>query len=80
MATKLNGLRAQFQKVRPKQVVPNHTECVSLVQSLVFVVFSHPISTHCTIASDVHAKVVGKPATGKTKAKAGQVDFQSIVS
>ena len=72
LATKLNGLRAQFRKVRPKQVVPNHPEYVSLVQGLVFVVFSHPISTHCTITSDVHAKVVGKPAKGKAKAKVGQ--------
>ena len=40
---------------------------------------SQPISTHCTIGSDVHDKVVGKPAKGKGKAKAGQGDFQSIV-
>ena len=52
---------------------------MSLVKGLVFVVLSQPISTHCTIVSDIHDKVVGKPALGKTKAKAGQGDFQSIV-
>ena len=61
--------------MRTKQVVPSHPEYVFLVQGLVFVVFSHPVSTHCIVASDVHAKVVGKPATGKAKAKAGQGYF-----
>ena len=56
-------------------MVPSHPEYVFLVQGLVFVVLSHPVSTHCTVASDVHAKVVGKPATGKAKAKAGQGYF-----
>ena len=79
LATKLNGLREEVQKVRPHRVVPSHPEYVTLVKGLAFVVFSHPISTYCTIASDVHAKVVGKPATGKTKAKSGQGDVQSIV-
>ena len=60
-------------------MVPSHAEYLSLVQNLAFVVLSQPISTHCTIGSDVHNKVVGKPAKGKGKAKAGQGDFQSIL-
>merc|ERR1712004_539172 len=39
---------------------PNHAQYVSLVQILVFVVLQQRISTHCTIAGDVHEKVVGK--------------------
>ena len=65
--------------MRTKRVVLSHSEYVFLVHGLVFVLFFHPISTHCTIASNVHAKVVGTPGIGKAKAKSGRVDFQSIV-
>ena len=50
-------------------MVPSHPKYVSLVQGLAFVVLSHPISTYCTIASNVHDKVASKGATGKAKAK-----------
>ena len=39
---------------------------------------SQPISTHCTIATKVQESVC-LPAMGKTKAKAGQGDFKSII-
>merc|ERR1712004_802205 len=48
---------------------------VSLLQILVFVVLQQRISTHCTIAGDVHEKVVGKNKDKPT----GQGDFQSII-
>ena len=57
----------------------SHPEFVSLTQGLVFVVLSQPVSTYCTIADSVYDKVVGKPAMGNKKAKAGQGDFQSII-
>ena len=79
VATKLNSIEIHLKVVRPQPVIPSHAEFVSLVQGLTFVVLAQPISTHCTIAGDVFDKVVGKPATGKTKAKAGQGDFQSII-
>ena len=79
LATKMNGLQTQVQKVRPQRVVPSHAEYVSLVQGLTFVVPSQPSSTHCIITSKVHDKVVGKPARGNSKAKAGQGDFASII-
>ena len=78
VAAKLNNIETHHLKqVRPQSVVPSHDEYMSIVQSLAFVVLNQPISTHCTIGSDVHDKVVGKPAKGKGKAKAGQGDFQS---
>ena len=76
VATKLNDLENQLKS---QPVVPNHAEYVSLVQCLAFVVFAHPISTFCTITDNVVAKVEGIPAKGKTKTKAGQGDFQSII-
>ena len=79
LATKLNGLWAQVQKMRPQPVVPSHAEYVSLVQGLAFVVLSQPISNYCTIASAVHDKVVGKPAEGVAKEKSGQGDLKSIL-
>ena len=75
---KLASLEKELKHLRVK-CSPSHAEYVSLVQGLAFVLLSHPISTHCTIASEVYDKVVGKPATDKAKAKAGQGDFQSIV-
>ena len=39
---------------------------------------SQPISTHCTSATKVQESVC-LPAMGKTKAKAGQGDFKSII-
>ena len=55
--------------------LPNLQICksASLVRKLVFVVLAQPISTHCTIASDV----VAKEAAGKTKAKADQGDTRA---
>merc|ERR1719264_55868 len=55
-----------------KKSPASHAEFVSIVQGLVFVVLAQPISTHCTMADDVVAKVTGVQAEGKTKAKAGQ--------
>ena len=78
VATKLALIEDHLKPIR-KQCSPNHTEYASLVRGLVFVVLAQPISTHCTIVSDVVDKVDGKEATGKTKAKAGQGDFQSII-
>ena len=78
VATKLALIEDHLKPIR-KQCSPNHTEYASLVRGLVFVVLAQPISTHCTIVSDVFDKVVGKEATGKTKAKAGQGDFRSII-
>ena len=83
VANKLDNIEAHLQALRPRSFVPSHPQYVFLVQSLAFVVLSHPISTYCTIASDVHNKVVGRQASllakGKAKAKAGQGDFQSII-
>ena len=76
--TKLSSYEANLELFR-RNCVPSHAEYASLIKGLVFVVLSQPISTHCTIATDVYYKVVGKPAIGKTKAKAGQGDFQSII-
>merc|ERR1712016_586571 len=71
VAAKLNNIETHHLKqVRPQPVVPSHDEYVSIVQSLAFVVLNQPISTHCTIANDVHDKVVGKT---------GQGDFRSII-
>merc|ERR1712004_269756 len=58
-----------------KQSSPKHTQFVSLLQILVFVVLQQRISTHCTIAGDVHEKVVGKNKDKPT----GQGDFKSII-
>ena len=79
VATKLNNMEALLKTFRPQPVVPSHADYESLVESLAFVVLSQPTSTCCTIANDVHYKVVGKPAMGKKKAMAGQGDFQSII-
>ena len=79
VATKLNSIETHLKALRPHPVIPSHAEFVSLVQGLTFVVLAQPISTFCTITDDVVAKVEGVPAIGKTKAKAGQGDFQSII-
>merc|ERR1712020_123453 len=68
------GLKA----VRP-QWSPSHQEYVSLLQGFSFVVRAQPISTRCTITSDVHTKLVGKPETSRSKAKVGQGDYKSII-
>merc|ERR1719220_1949099 len=78
LATKLAGLETHLKAVRP-QWSPSHQEYVSLVQGLSFVVLAQPISTRCTITSDVHAKLVGKPETSRSKAKVGQGDYKSII-
>merc|ERR1719458_2186265 len=71
VAAKLNNIETHHLKqVRPQSVVPSHSQYVSLVQSLAFVVLNQPISTYCTITRDVHEKVVGKN---------GQGDFRSII-
>merc|ERR1712012_1116403 len=75
VADKLNSIEALLTTVRPQAVVPSHAEYKFLVESLTFVVLAQPISTHCTIVGDVVDKVVGKEATGKTKAKAGQGSY-----
>ena len=63
-----------------KQWFPSYKEYFSLVKVFVFVVLHQRVSTHCTITSDVHDKVVGKPAKGKNKDKpTGQGDFKSII-
>ena len=73
LATKLAGLETHLKAVRP-QWSPSHQEYVALAQGLSFVVLAQPISTRCTITSEVHAKVVGKPETSSSKAKVGQGD------
>ena len=78
LATKLAGLETHLKAVRP-QWSPSHQEYVSLVQGLSFVVLAQPISTRCTITSDVHTKLVGKPETSSSKAKVGQGDYKSII-
>lgn len=78
VAAKLALIEDHLKPIR-KQCSPNHTEYASLLRGLVFVVLAQPISTHCTIVGDVVDKVVGKETAGKTKAKAGQGDFQSII-
>merc|ERR1719458_1622658 len=71
VAAKLNNIETHHLKqVRPQSVVPSHSQYVSLVQSLAFVVLNQPISTYCTITRDVHDKVVGE---------AGQGDFRSVI-
>merc|ERR1712013_272400 len=75
----LMSMRRHSRKFYQRNFYPSHREYLSLVQGLTFVVLSQPISTHCTIAGDVHDKAVGKPAIGNKKAKAGQGDFQSII-
>ena len=78
LATKLAGLETHLKAVRP-QWSPSHQEYVALAQGLSFVVLAQPISTRCTITSEVHAKVVGKPETSSSKAKVGQGDYKSII-
>ena len=78
LANKLDDLKTHLEAVRP-QWIPSHQEYVSLVQLFCFVLLAHPISTRCTINSDVHAKVVGKPETSTSKAKVGQGDYKSII-
>merc|ERR1712004_95277 len=72
--TKLLTIQNDLEQVR---VIcsPNHAQFVSLLQILVFVVLQQRISTHCTIAGDVHEKVVGKNKDKPT----GQGDFRSII-
>merc|ERR1712004_182753 len=72
--TKLSTIQNDLEQVR-NTCSPNHAQYVSLVQILVFVVLQQRISTHCTIAGDVHEKVVGKNKDKPT----GQGDFQSII-
>ena len=79
VTNKLNSIEVLLTNVRPDGVVPSHAEYKFLVESLTFVVLAQPISTHCTIVDDVVDKVDGKEAAGKTKAKAGQGDFRSII-
>jgi len=79
VADKLNNIEALLKTLRPQAVVPSHAEYNFLVESLTFVVLAQPVSTHCTIVSVVVDKVVGKAAVGKTKARAGQGDFRSII-
>merc|ERR1719367_803238 len=74
VATKLNYIATLL-----KPVVSSHADYVSIVQNLTFVFLAQPISTFCTIVDDVVDKVIGVPEKGKTKAKAGQGDFQSII-
>jgi len=76
---KLDNIEALLTSVRPQKVVPSHAEYKFLVESVTFVVLAQPVSTHCTIVSDVVEKVYGKVAAGKTKAKAGQGDFRSVI-
>ena len=57
------------------QWCPSYKEYVSLVQILVFVVLQQRIGTHCTIAGDVHERVVGRSRDKPT----GQGDFKSII-
>ena len=77
--TKLSAVDNVLQLKR-KPWSPDYKEYVSLVKVLVFVVLHQRVSTHCTIAGDVHDKVVGKPAKGKNKDKpTGQGDFKSII-
>merc|ERR1719336_2508978 len=78
LATKLAGLETHLKAVRP-QWSSSHQEYVALAQRLSFVVLAQPISTRCTITSEVHAKVVGKPETNSSKAKVGQGDYKSII-
>ena len=76
--TKLVGLETHLRSARP-QWNPSHQEYVSLLQGFSFVVRAQPISTRCTITSNVHTKVVGKPETSSSKAKVGQGDYKSII-
>ena len=79
VSAKLDNIRTLVNNVRPQEVISSHSQYASLVQGFTFVVLSQPISTFCTITDDVHDKLVGKPASGKSKGKAGQGDFQSII-
>ena len=75
----MNNIEPLLNAVRSGPVEQSHKEFLSLVTGLTFVVLAQPISTHCTIANDVHDTVVGKEAMDETKAKAGQGDFRSII-
>merc|ERR1712004_445878 len=72
--TKLLTIQNDLEQVRVT-CSPNHAQFVSMLQILVFVVLQQRISTHCTIAGDVHEKVVGKNKDKPT----GQGDFKSII-
>ena len=78
LATKLADVETHLKAVRPMWS-SSHQEYVALAEGLSFVFSSAPISTRCTITSDVYAKVVGKPETSSSKAKVGQGDFKSII-
>ena len=86
LLAKLAAIEIEVKLFR-KEWCPSHAEYVALVQGLVFVVLSQPISSYCTIASTIHDKIDGKSTAHKhgavvktkTKAKAGQGDFQSII-
>merc|ERR1711962_371978 len=72
--TKLSTIQNDLEQVRVT-CSSNHAQYVSLLQILVFVVLQQRISTRCTIAGDVHDKVVGKNQDKPT----GQGDFKSII-
>ena len=78
LATKLADVETHLKAVRPMWS-SSHQEYVALAEGLSFVFSSAPISTRCTITSDVYAKVVGKPETSSSKAKVGQGDYKSII-
>ena len=53
---------------------------MSQVQGLSFVVLAQPISTRCTITSDMHAKMEGNhDKNNPKKTKVGQGDYKSII-
>ena len=78
LATKLANLETHLKAVRP-QWSQSHQDFVSIVQGFTFVVLAQAISTRCTITSELHAKLEGKPETSTTKAKVGQGDYKSII-
>ena len=77
VATKLRNLYKLLATIGSQK--SSHPEYLSLVQGFAFAVLSQPTSTYCTIATAVFDKVVGVPARGKAKEKAGQGDFKSII-
>ena len=56
VAKKLNNIETVLRAFRPQTVFSSHIDYVSLVRNITFVVLSQPISTHCTIASDVSGR------------------------
>ena len=74
--TKLSHIEDQLKRW---QRAPNYDEFASLVQGLVFVALSQPVSTHCTIAGDVHDKVVGKTEASHSWAKRKAIAMATAV-